>query len=177
MMPGVKPMTEQHYSITETASELAASRPEFRQSQKLIRCVARSSKCDGRLRLVEMESFKLWEFLMTTKHGMKIEDPAPCLWVHSDEYDQKEAIYSHAANIERVNRIVVSIFDEYYNFSHIVNRFAYEDDTEPLIRVLSDHMKGRIDNGDKVDLFVVKGYCVERWHHAKKPPLVIGLSC
>lgn len=170
-------MTERYDSSTETASEFAALRSEFRQSQKLIRCVARNSKCDGRLRLVEMESFKLWEYLMTTKHDMKIEEPAPCLWVHEDEYQQKEEIYSRSANIEPVNRVVVSIFDEYYNFSHIVNRFALENDTEPLINVLNEHMKSRIDNGDKVDLFVIKGYCVERWHHAEKPPLLIGLSC
>lgn len=168
-------MTELHYSLTQMASRLVAPREEFRQSHKLIRCVTRNSDGVGR-RLVEIESFKLWEYLMTTKHGLKIEEPAPCLWVHSDEYAQNEAIYSHSANVERVNRIVVSIFDEYYSFSHIVNRFVHENDTEKLVEVLSNHMKGRIDSGDKVELFVIHGYCIERWYHAEKPPLSVGLS-
>ncbi len=170
-------MTKRYDSSTETASELVASRREFHQSQKLVRCVTRNSTGDGRLRLVEMENFKLWEYLMTTKHGLKIEEPAPCLWVHSAEYEQNEAIYSHSANVEQVNRVVVSIFDEYYSFSHIVSRFSHENDTEQLVQVLSNHMKGRIDNDDKVDLFVIQGYCIERWHHAEKPPLSLGLSC
>ncbi len=174
MLLKVELMTEQINSW-DTALE-AASRRDLHQSQKLVRCITRNARGEGRLRLVELESFKLWEYLMTSKHRLRIEEPAPCLWVHREEYEQNEAIYSHAANVEQVNRVVVSIYDEYYSFSHIVNRFAHQSDTAQLVQVLRSHMQGRIDNGDECDVFVIPGYCVERWHHADKPPLSIGLA-
>ncbi len=153
-----------------------ASRPEFHQSQKLVHCLTRNQNEETRSRLVELDSFKLWEYLMSTKHGLKIEQPSLCLWLHKDEYARKEHIYSGAAKINPVNRVVVSIFEELYSFSQIINRFAHEEDTDHLVEVLEGHMQGRLDKGDDCELMVVPGYCVELWQHQDATALNIGLS-
>lgn len=151
-------------------------RIEYQQSQKLVKCFTENEQGEQRLRLVEMENFRLWEYMMTTKHGLKILDPEPCLWVHQGDFDRKQHIYSHSQSVDAVNRVVLSIYDEAYGFSHFVNRFVSAADTEQLIEVLRSHMKIRVDQGDECEVIVVEGYCIQRWQHESLPPLMVGLS-
>ena len=163
-------------TMVELGFEAAIPRLEHQQSQKLVQCYTENGSGERRLRLVEMENFRLWEYMMTTKHGLKILDPEPCLWVHEGDFDRKQHIFSHAPSVEAVNRVVLSIYDEAYGFSHFVNRFVAAEDTEQLIDVLKGHMQGRVDKGDECEVIVVEGYCVQRWQHESLPPLMVGLS-
>ena len=150
---------------------------EYQQSQKLVQCYTENDKGEQRMRLVEMENFRLWEYMMTTKHGLEILKPEPCLWIHEGDFDRKQDIFSHAPSVRAVNRVVLSIYDEAYGFSHFVNRFVSAEDTEQLIDILKRHMQGRLNNGDECEVIVVEGYCVQRWEHESLPPLMVGLSC
>ena len=150
---------------------------EYPQSQKLVQCYTQNDNGEQRMRLVEMENFRLWEYMMTTKHGLEILEPEPCLWIHQGDFDRKQDIFSHAPSVQAVNRVVLSIYDEAYGFSHFINRFVSAADTEQLIEILKSHMQGRLNKGDECEVIVVEGYCVQRWQHESLPPLMVGLSC
>jgi len=149
---------------------------EHQQSQKLVQCFTENDAGEQRMRLVEMENFRLWEYMMTTKHGLKILEPEPCLWIHQGDFERKQDIFSHAPSVRPVNRVVLSIYDEAYGFSHFVNRFVCAQDTEQLIEILKNHMQVRVDKGDECEVVVVEGYCIQRWQHESLPPLMMGLS-
>ncbi|MGB0466047.1 MAG: hypothetical protein ACPGF7_00780 [Pontibacterium sp.] len=167
--------TRKHKPAFETSPD-TVPRLEYQQSQKLVQCYTENERGERRLRLVEMENFRLWEYMMTNKHGLKILEPEPCLWIHQGDFDHKQHLYSHAPSVEAVNRVVLSIYDEVYGFSHFVNRFVSAADTEQLIDILSNHMQRRVDQGDECEFIVVEGYCVQRWQHEGLPPLMVGLS-
>lgn len=150
---------------------------EYQQSQKLVQCYTQNDNGEQRMRLVEMENFRLWEYMMTTKHGLEILEPEPCLWIHQGDFDRKQDIFSHAPSVQAVNRVVLSIYDEAYGFSHFINRFVSAADTDQLIEILKSHMQGRLNKGDECEVIVVEGYCVQRWQHESLPPLMVGLSC
>ena len=50
-------------------------------SQKLIRCHVSSAGGVPSARFIEFEVFKLWQYMMTTKHNLDITDISLCLWV------------------------------------------------------------------------------------------------
>lgn len=149
---------------------------EFHQSQKLVQCITINEAGEERSRLVEMENFRLWEYMMVNKHGLTIKNPIPCLWIHSGDFRRQQHVFSHSQSVEAVNRIVLSIYDEAYGFSHFINRFVHATDTEQLIDVLKNHTQGRVENGDECEVMVLEGYCIHRWQHDSLPPLMVGLG-
>lgn len=51
----------------------------FAESQKLIRCTVRNEQSIKSERYIPLESFRLWTYQMSHKHGMEVEDVYLCL--------------------------------------------------------------------------------------------------
>ncbi|MGB0665034.1 MAG: hypothetical protein ACPGMR_14720 [Pontibacterium sp.] len=165
------------FTLEEQLMAASSTSNEFHRTQKLVQCSTENTDGEKRTRLVEMDNFRLWEYMMGHKHNLKVSDIQPCLWVYSEEYERNEHLYAGAANVRKVNRIVVSVFDGAYGFVHIINRFAPAEDTTQLIEILKSHLRLRTEQGDECDVEVMEGYCVQRWEHEELPPLITGLSC
>jgi len=88
----------------------------FHESQKLIRCEVVNRYQESSVRFVEIGSFKLWEYLMTSKHALMVGDPRLCLWVVDEEYQANANVFDRAGDIEEVDRIVVELFDRENGF-------------------------------------------------------------
>jgi hypothetical protein len=83
-------------------------RSPFHESQKLVRCEVVNRYQESSVRFIEIGSFKLWEYLMTSKHSLKVGDPrlCLCLWVDDSEYQANANVFDRAGDIEKVDRIV-----------------------------------------------------------------------
>jgi len=52
------------------------------ENQKLIRCKLTGAGGQAQTRLVEFELFKLWQFMMQSKHSFDVSELTMCLWVN-----------------------------------------------------------------------------------------------
>lgn len=148
---------------------------ELHSSHKLVRCFIVSREGVKKLRYVEIETFRLWEFLMTEKHGQKVIEPVPCLWIDECQFEEHSDLYSHSSNVMPVNRVAVTIFDSNFGFEHIFQRYVYAFDTDELIQHIRLRSQ-KMYEANNFDIQIIRGYSIERWVHDDKLPFILGLS-
>jgi hypothetical protein len=146
------------------------------ETEKLIRCSVVTDNKKPTVRFIELNSFRLWEHLMISKHKASISDAMLCLWMNSDEFADNENIYSYADKTEPVNRIVVELFDEEYGFSNTVTRFVRAPETEVVIKILKSHIPDAVSNSELSQIQVYEGHTVEQATHNAKRPMILGLD-
>lgn len=113
-------------------------------SQKLIRCTVEGRGQSESLRYIELDHYKLWSYMMLHKHGIKIKDASLWLWVDHEAFAKKEELYAHFSDIEQVNRIEISLFDQLYGFTHTIRRYVLAADSGLLEKVLLSHLSPEI---------------------------------
>jgi hypothetical protein len=148
----------------------------FDESQKLVRCDVINRYNEASTRLIEISAFKLWEYLMTHKHGLSVSNPSLCLWLSAVEYEENEAIFDHAGYVEPVDRILLDLFDAKYGFSHTSVRYARSSETEQLVKILRSHVPEELRNSEACSVDVVPGMVVQQWTSYIERPMIIGLE-
>ncbi len=146
------------------------------ERKKLIRCQVTNKDSSTTTRMVELENFRLWEHLLTSKHGLTVSDPHLCLWTSEEEYQENINIYSRAGKVERVNRISVELFDGVYGFTNTIHRFVADEDTEKIIDIISSRIPKHLLESNDCEFEVVKGRAIELRHHTAIRPMILGLD-
>ena len=146
----------------------------FAETEKLIRCHVTNRYNEQTVRLIEFNNFKLWEYLMTNKHGARINNISLCLWISEAEFNEHENIYSRTGEAESVNRIIVDMYDEEYGFSNAITRFARESETEQVIGILKSHIPS--DLCEDCEVHVYKGFSITQNTHFHARPMIMGLE-
>ena len=141
----------------------------FDESQKLVRCDILNERKETSTRLVEADTFELWSYLMTEKHGLQVSNPTLCLWVSMAEYQENEAIFASAGEIERVDRILLDLFDSDYGFSQTSIRYALHDETEKLVQILKSHVPDGLRDSKGCSVEIIEGMVVQQWRNAEQP--------
>src|SRR5437773_4173764 len=78
-------------------------------SQKLVRCEIRRRGSSGPTspRFIPLQTFGLWEYLMTTKHDFDVIEPRAPLWLAME--DPLEAAHRETQN-ERVTEVTACVY-------------------------------------------------------------------
>ena len=84
------------------------------EKRKLVRCWMVNPAGEGRWRFVELEAFRLWEYVMTHKHGMTIHTLSMCLWVPDSLFQQNSAMFKEAGTVTPVNQVTIERYDPNY---------------------------------------------------------------
>lgn len=149
----------------------------YQESQKLIRCRVSSQNQSQSTRYIELENFKMWEYMVTTKHGLVVDrDLSLCLWVHEEEFQRNEDVYSRAGSISAVNRLLILINDENHGYYYSASRFVPNEDTEKVRKILLSHTSQESESTDFPTIEVIPGYTIEQKSQTESAPLVLGLS-
>ena len=148
----------------------------FDESQKLVRCDVVNRYNEASVRLVEIDAFKLWEYLMTHKHGLHISNPTLCLWVSNSEYEENEAIFERAGDIEPVDRILLDLYDAEYGFSQTSVRYTRHAETEQVVEILKSHIPENMRDSEACSVDIVTGMVVQQWHSETSRPMILGLK-
>jgi hypothetical protein len=149
----------------------------YQESQKLIRCRVSSKSNAPSIRYIELENYKMWEYMVTTKHGLVVEeDLSLCLWVHQEEFLRNENVYSRSGVISPVNRLLIMINDEKHGYYYSASRFVPDNESEKVKAILLSHTTDRQREEDLTDIEVIPGYTIEQKTHAETVPLTLGLS-
>jgi len=148
----------------------------FVDSKKLLRCLVINRYQETSIRFVEFDAFKLWEYLMNTKHGLKVSDPRLCLWVHEDEYGDHASVFERAGDVEPVNRIVVDLFDGEYGFSQTITRYARDTETPRVVEILRSHIPSALSASDDCNIDVIPGRVVQQSGYRADRGMLMGLQ-
>ncbi len=148
----------------------------FSATEKLIRCDVINRYNEQSVRLIEFNNFKLWEYMMTHKHGARIKNISLCLWISEQEYEDHENVYSHTGDAEPVNRIIVDLYDEEYGFSNVITRFVRESETDQIIEILKSHLAKQSANMTDAEIQTYKGYSITQTKPSHTRPMMMGLE-
>jgi hypothetical protein len=146
------------------------------ENQKLIQCRLTTASGMQQKRFIEFELFKLWQYMMQTKHAFEISDLAMCLWVSEKDYLIKKSLYDRSGDILNVDRLTVSIFDQRNGFSHITNRFARKEDTDQVKSILLSHVPKELADSADFSLDITPGRTIERGPISGLSEISLGLS-
>lgn len=153
-----------------------ADNSPFHQSQKLMRCRVANRYRETSVRFVEFDAFKLWEYLMTHKHGLHIDEPTLCLWVDAADYAANANVFDRAGDVEPVNRIVVDLFDAEYGFSQTTTRYARSGESERVVEILRSHIPPALCNSDACQIDVIEGHVVQHAPNLATRGMLTGLE-
>lgn len=148
----------------------------FNASQKLVRCQVVNRYHEASVRFVEIGAFRLWEYLMTNKHGLSVSEPTLCLWVDENDYQRSAGVFDRAGEIEVVDCIAVDLFDPEYRFSQTISRYVRSAESEQVIEILRSHIPAELSAPDTCRIDVIGGRVVQRWHPSASRNILTGLE-
>ncbi len=149
----------------------------YQESQKLIRCRVSSEKNPPSTRYIELENYKMWEYMVTTKHELTVDtDLSLCLWVHEEEYLRNSDVYSRAGVVSPVNRLLILINDESHGYYYSASRYVPLEETDKVKKILLSHTSRSQRDDEFTNIEAVPGYTIEQKSHTEEDPLVLGLQ-
>jgi hypothetical protein len=92
--------------------------------QLLVRCDVTNSDDEQSLRFVEYSVYRLWQYMMANKHGIRVDSAAMCLWLPEAEWHAQSDMFQHAGTSESVNRINIAIYDHATSFCNTIQRYV-----------------------------------------------------
>lgn len=148
-----------------------------REKLKLVKCWMVNREGAGRHRFVELEMFRLWEYLVTHKHGMRIEQSRLCLWVSKAQYDRYRRLFAHARAVSAVNQVTVERYDHRYRISNFMRRYCLDAETNELTTRLERYLRESGHGPGDWNLEVTEGRGIEpEVDDLEEEPLALGLS-
>lgn len=127
--------------------------------------------------MIEIEMFKMWEFLLKSRHGLQVVEPALCLWVSEAAFNDNAEIFDHAGKVVKVDRIAIHIFDVEYSFTHTIERYSLADETEQVVAVLRSHIPDESQDNDLYQIEIMPGSIILKQPNPKERRLmVLGLN-
>ena len=146
------------------------------EKRKLVRCWMVNPEGEGRWRFVELEAFRLWEYVMTHKHGMTIGDLSMCLWLPDSLFQENRAMFKEAGTVTPVNQVTIERADPNYGFVHLIQRYCLAEDTEEMLRRLRSHIAKHSHAEGSWDVRTTEGWGVEPNVGELIEPVALGLA-
>lgn len=144
--------------------------------EKLVQCWMENPKGEGRYRFVEMENFRLWEYLVTTKHGMTVTAPTICLWISDNHFQRNQALFRHSGEVSGVDRVMIERYDPNYKFCNLIHRYCLTQETKDLMALLKKHITEQgADSGDW-EMSVTQGWGIEPNAGELLEPVALGIA-
>lgn len=143
---------------------------------RLLRCDTVNAAGEAAVRFVELEYYRLWEYMMRQEHGIEVRHLRLCLWLGETTFMRNAGPYSHGGEVEDVNRITLSIFDRQHSYFLHVKRYVLAEESQLMEGVLLSHVPDDIQASGDMEIEVTAGICVG--HDIAEPSLelVLGLS-
>ncbi|MCF6289423.1 MAG: hypothetical protein L3J03_00240 [Desulfobacterales bacterium] len=148
--------------------------PSHIKSQKLVKCLLQTRDNRTSIRFIELENYKLWSYMITHKHGFKITETYLGLWMNEEEFDSRRELMAHYGKVTRLNRIVITVYDDINGFSLAMNRYVLDHETAMMKKVLSSHVREELKASNSFEMRIVRGYGIIS--RKKLDKAVLGLS-
>lgn len=143
---------------------------------RLLRCEVANSANERSLRYVELEQFRLWEYMMRNRHDISVQKFHLGLWVAISEFEANPGPFEHGGQIEEVACITISWFNPSHNYTLNIMRYVPTDQCETVKQILLSHIAGSKRGAPAIDLSEEHGVCISRVIQAPEVELILGLS-
>lgn len=154
--------------------DMENSRPS--EHPRLLRCDTVNRFHEPGVRFVELEHFRLWEYMMRTKHGLEVRHLHLCLWLGEATFMRNAGPFSHAGRVEEVSRVTVSIFDARHSYYLDIKRYALAEEADKVEEILLSRIPEEIRKRGDYEMDLTPGLCVGRDIEKPALELVLGLS-
>lgn len=156
-------------------SQSNAITPYEAETQKLIRCEIMHPNGSASIRFISLDVFLLWAHMMRTRHNLECREYSICLWLPADEFERKSGIFAHSGNIEKVNRISYSLFDDTNHYTYRASRFVLDNDSARFKKAMYSNIPQELQSSDRLEVEENSGYCVGKESVSSGDNLVLGL--
>lgn len=100
------------------------------QRQLLVRCEITNRDGDTGVRYVEHNVYRLWQYMMASKHGLVVHGLAVSLWLPEEEWQTQGEIFQRAGLVESVSRLGIAIYDRATGLCNTMQRFVLSEDLD-----------------------------------------------
>src|SRR5690606_20011941 len=87
-------------------------------------------RMDDTVRYVELDHFRLWEYMMQHRHGFTVDSHALCLWLGEETFMRNAGPFSHAGELVDVDRILITVFDPNHHYLFDIQRYVPTEDAQ-----------------------------------------------
>lgn len=143
---------------------------------RLIRCDVVNTAGRTGVRYVELEQFRLWEYMMRTRHKLEVRGIRVGLWLTSPEFRANAGTLLHGGAAEEVTQITISSFNSRHSYTLETVRYVPTDQFESVKEILLSHIADAGAERQHFDVCEHHGVCVSREIEDPEIELVLGLS-
>lgn len=126
----------------------------------LVRCTVINRESAISVRFIEQDHFRLWQYMMANKHGLIVQDVAPCLWLPDSEYAANAAVFGRAGTNEPVTRLTFAVYDAATGLCNTMQRFVPSGETDQLREQLLQRIPLDLRVSDDFVMEQQRGYAV-----------------
>lgn len=127
--------------------------------QLLVRCTVRNRAGEVSVRFVEHHLFRLWQYMMANKHGLRVEDVDLALWVPEQEWRAQQTLFQQAGSTDEVQRVSLVIYDPASGVCDTLQRFVPARDAEQVKALLLGRLSA--DRSDVAPDLSAADYAIE----------------
>lgn len=143
---------------------------------RLLRCEVANSANEQSLRYVELEQFRLWEYMMRNRHDFSVQKLQLGLWMAISEFEANPGPFQHGGQVEEVSCITISWFNSSHNYTLDIMRYVPTEQCETVRQILLSHIAASKRGGRSIDLSEQHGVCISRRIEDPEVELILGLS-
>lgn len=143
---------------------------------RLLRCTVKNPAGETSVRYVELEQFRLWEYMMRTRHNIEVNELQLGLWMPASEYRSKSELLAHSGEVEDVSCAMISWFNPRHHYTLDIVRYVPTDQYESVKQILLSHISQSRRQSDNFQLTELHGVCVSRVIEDPEVELILGLS-
>lgn len=143
---------------------------------RLLACEVLGTAGGPSLRYVELELFRLWEYMMRTRHGLEVRVTGLGLWVGPSEFDANPDGFAHMGESDEVTRFAISRFNPRHNYTFDIVRYVPTAEFGSVREILLSHVSGTELRSEDVELSERHGVYVGKPVAQPEIELILGLS-
>ncbi|MDX1608816.1 MAG: hypothetical protein R3225_01700 [Halofilum sp. (in: g-proteobacteria)] len=143
---------------------------------RLLRCTMLNRAGKSSIRYVELEQYRLWAYMMESRHGFTVQDLQLSLWVNSSEFRDKTDLFLHCGNVEEVSRIAFCWFNPRHHYTLDVARYVPSEQYESVKQILLSHVSESSREAQAFRLDEQHGFCVNQAVDDPGLELILGIS-
>jgi hypothetical protein len=142
--------------------------------QLLVRCEVTNREGDPSVRFVEYGVFRLWQYMMASKHGLVVHNLGIAIWMPEQDWQAQRQLT--AASVEEVQRLSFAIYDRGTGLCNTMQRYVLSTDADQVRDLLLQRVSAEVRQAGDFAIDVEAGRAVARDGTADPVSLGHGLS-
>lgn len=143
---------------------------------RLLRCSMENPAGNTSIRYVELEQFRLWAYMMESRHGIIVDDVQLSLWVTPEEFRDKFDLFIHSGQVEDVSRIAIGWFNPHHHYTLETTRYVPTKHYKTVKRILLSHIPESNKQSRMLSVDEHHGVCINQVIEDPGVELILGLS-